>query len=126
MGRTTTVPGTAASRGRLTIPGVNTLRARQQRNFLATVLLSQGVPMVLGGDEIGRSQGGNNNAYCQDNEWSWYDWDSADVELLAFSRQLVALRRDHPVFRRRRFFQGEPIYGTIWATSPGSDPTPYR
>ena len=93
-------------------PGVNTLRARQQRNFLATVLLSQGVPMVLGGDEIGRSQGGNNNAYCQDNELSWYDWGSADVELLAFSRQLVALRRDHPVFRRPRFFQGEPIYGT--------------
>ena len=92
--------------------GVNTLRARQQRNFLATVLLSQGVPMVLGGDEIGRSQGGNNNAYCQDNELSWYDWGSADVELLAFSRQLVALRRDHPVFRRPRFFQGEPIYGT--------------
>jgi isoamylase len=83
------------------------LRARQQRNFLATLLLSQGVPMLLGGDEIGRTQGGNNNAWCQDNEISWFDWDSCDVELLAFVRQLIELRRDHPVFRRTKFFKGK-------------------
>jgi isoamylase len=93
-------------------PAVNVLRARQQRNFLATLMLSQGVPMVLGGDEIGRSQQGNNNAYCQDNELSWYDWHSADLDLLAFCRQMVSFRREHPVFRRRRFFQGEPIHRT--------------
>src|SRR5579885_2722897 len=87
-------------------PEVNALRARQQRNFLATLLLSQGVPMLLGGDELGRTQGGNNNAWCQDNELSWFDWQSADHDLLAFTRRLIELRRAHPVFRRRRFFQG--------------------
>jgi len=86
--------------------GVNALRARQQRNFLATLLLSQGVPMLLGGDELGRTQDGNNNAWCQDNELSWFDWESADHELLAFARRLIELRRSHPVFRRSRFFQG--------------------
>jgi glycogen operon protein len=88
-------------------PQVLALRARQQRNFLATLLLSQGVPMLLGGDEIGRTQNGNNNAWCQDNEISWVDWNSADEELLAFVRQLIALRRDHPVFRRTKFFEGK-------------------
>ena len=88
---------------------VNALRRRQQKNFLATLFLSQGVPMLLGGDEIGRSQQGNNNAYCQDSELSWYDWDHADGELLAFSRKLAELRRRHPVFRRRGWFQGRPI-----------------
>ena len=88
------------------------LRSRQQRNFLATLLLSQGVPMVLGGDEIGRSQSGNNNAYCQDNELSWYDWDAADAALLRFTQRLVAFRRSHPVFRRRGWFKGRPIKGT--------------
>ncbi|MGN6575999.1 MAG: glycogen debranching protein GlgX [Nocardioides sp.] len=85
------------------------LRARQHRNFLTTLLTSQGVPMILHGDELGRSQGGNNNVYCQDNEISWMDWDLEDwqQDLLAFSRRVVALRRDHPVFRRRRFFAGE-------------------
>ena len=83
------------------------LRARQQRNFLATLLLSQGVPMLLGGDEIGRTQGGSNNAWCQDNEISWFDWDSCDEELLAFVRRLIDLRRDHPVFRRTKFFEGK-------------------
>jgi glycogen operon protein len=83
------------------------LRARQQRNFLATLLLSQGVPMLLGGDEIGRTQRGSNNAWCQDNEISWFDWDSCDEELLAFVRQLIELRRDHPVFRRTKFFEGK-------------------
>jgi isoamylase len=90
--------------------GVNALRARQHRNFLATLLLSQGVPMILHGDELGRSQGGNNNVYCQDNETSWVRWGLApwQEELLAFTRRVVALRQEHPVFRRRRFFAGEP------------------
>jgi isoamylase len=90
-------------------PEVTALRRRQQRNFLATMFLSQGVPMMLGGDELGRTQRGNNNAYCQDNEVSWFDWASADHELLAFARQLAALRRVHPGFRRRGWFQGRPI-----------------
>jgi glycogen operon protein len=88
------------------------LRSRQQRNLLATLMLSQGVPMLLGGDEIGRSQGGNNNGYCQDNEVSWFNWDKPDTDLLAFTRELIALRRRHPVLRRRRWFQGRPIRGT--------------
>lgn len=88
------------------------LRAQQKRNFLVTLFLSQGVPMLLGGDEFGRTQKGNNNAYCQDNEISWFDWNSADQELLKFTRKLIALRRDHPVFCRRRWFQGQPIKGT--------------
>ncbi|HVL94112.1 MAG TPA: glycogen debranching protein GlgX [Acidimicrobiales bacterium] len=92
-------------------PEVLALRERQQRNFLATVLLSQGVPMVLGGDEMGRTQGGNNNAYCQDNEISWFDWERPDVALTAFTSRLIALRRQHPVFRRRRYFQGRPVHG---------------
>src|SRR3954468_5146374 len=87
------------------------LRRRQQRNFLCTLLLSQGVPMLLGGDEIGRTQGGNNNAYAQDNESSWYDWDAVDADLLEFTTRLMALRREHPVFRRRKWFQGRPIMG---------------
>ncbi|MFW6122823.1 MAG: glycogen debranching protein GlgX [Thermodesulfobacteriota bacterium] len=93
-------------------PEVLALRARQQRNFLATLLLSQGVPMLLGGDEIGRTQQGNNNAYCQDNEISWYDWDNIDQDLLAFVQHLVQYRTDHPVLRRRRWFLGRPIHGS--------------
>jgi glycogen operon protein len=91
-------------------PRVLALRARQQRNFLTTLMLSQGTPMLLGGDEIGRTQHGNNNAWCQDNEISWYDWspDAVDRELLAFTKRLIALRREHPVFRRPRFFSGRP------------------
>jgi glycogen operon protein len=92
-------------------PDILALRRRQQRNFLATLFLSQGVPMLLGGDEIGRTQGGNNNAYCQDNEISWYDWAQADPELLAFTRGLISFRAAHPVFRRRRWFQGRRIHG---------------
>ena len=95
-------------------PEVTDLRERQTRNFLASLLLSQGVPMLLAGDEIGRTQGGNNNAYCQDNETSWVDWD-LDLErvaLLDFTRTLISLRRRHPVFRRRRFFHGQAIYGS--------------
>ncbi|MDB4957008.1 MAG: glycogen debranching protein [Myxococcales bacterium] len=90
-------------------PQINAIRARQQRNMLATMFLSQGVPMILGGDEIGRTQQGNNNAYCQDNELSWFDWTSADHGLLEFTRKLAQLRREHPVFRRRGWFQGKPI-----------------
>ncbi|GAB3211779.1 glycogen debranching protein GlgX [Marinactinospora thermotolerans] len=91
-------------------PAVVTLRRRQVRNILATLMLSQGVPMLLHGDEIGRTQAGNNNAYCQDNEVSWIDWKAArkEEELLEFVRGLAKLRREHPVFRRRRFFQGRP------------------
>ncbi len=89
------------------------LRARQQRNFLGTLFLSQGVPMLLGGDEMGRSQNGNNNAYCQDNELSWFDWSQRDdhLILLGFTRRLMDLRRAHPVLRRRGWFQGRSIRG---------------
>jgi glycogen operon protein len=90
------------------------LRQRQQRNFLATLLLSQGVPMLLGGDEMGRTQQGNNNAYCQDNELSWHDWslDGARKSLLNFTRRLIRLRRRHPAFRRRQFFYGRRLHGS--------------
>ncbi|MGB5986616.1 MAG: glycogen debranching protein GlgX, partial [Desulfobacterales bacterium] len=86
------------------------LRERQKRNFLTTLMLSQGVPMLLGGDEIGRTQQGNNNAYCQDNALSWYDWEKTDEALLAYCRNLIRYRQDHPVFHRRGWFQGRPIY----------------
>ena len=94
-------------------PGVNALRARQRRNFLATLLLSQGIPMLLAGDCMGRTQHGNNNAYCQDNESSWLDWGrSAEKDkLLAFARRIAALRRGHFVFRRRHFFHGRALRG---------------
>ena len=89
-------------------------RERQKRNFLATLLLSQGVPMLLGGDEIGRTQRGNNNGYAQDNEIGWFDWDleRRDRQLLDFTRGLIRLFRTHPVLRRRRFFQGRQIRGS--------------
>jgi glycogen operon protein len=90
-------------------PDVLALRGRQARNFLATLLLSQGVPMLLGGDEIGRTQDGNNNAYCQDNEISWFDWEHVDTDLSAFTRHLIRVRAEHPGLRRRRFFQGRPV-----------------
>jgi len=92
-------------------PAINALRSRQQRNLISTLMLSQGVPMMLGGDEIGRTQGGNNNAYCQDNEVSWYDWEHVDTELNAFVSGVIALRREHPTFRRRQFFQGRALHG---------------
>src|SRR5215210_7456298 len=92
-------------------PAIRELRDRQKRNFLTTLFLSQGVPMLLGGDEIGRTQGGNNNAYCQDNEISWFDWDKADRELCRFVADLIELRHRHPVFKRRRWFQGVPVHG---------------
>jgi len=95
-------------------PSIVALRERQKRNMLATLLLSQGVPMICGGDEMGRTQRGNNNAYCQDNEISWIDWNLSKPQqaLLAFTKSLIALRQQHPVFRRRRFFQGRRIRGT--------------
>src|SRR4051794_35946102 len=85
------------------------LRAQQRRNFIATLFLSQGVPMLLHGDETGRTQQGNNNGYCQDNDITWLDWSDVDEELARFTAQVTALRRDHPVFRRRRFFDGRPV-----------------
>jgi isoamylase len=95
-------------------PAINRRRQQHVRNLLATLLLSQGVPMLSGGDEINRSQGGNNNAYCQDNELTWYDWDLDDQRraLLDFTCHLTRLRRDHPTLRRRKFFQGRSIRGT--------------
>ncbi|HEY1622897.1 MAG TPA: glycogen debranching protein GlgX [Streptosporangiaceae bacterium] len=90
-------------------PAVNDLRQRQKRNFLTTLLLSQGVPMLLAGDEMGRTQQGNNNAYCQDNEISWVDWENADESFTAYVSSLIKLRIEHPAFRRRRFFDGEAI-----------------
>jgi glycogen operon protein len=90
-------------------PEVLALRGQQQRNMLATLFLSQGVPMLAHGDEMGRTQQGNNNGYCQDNELTWMDWENVDTELLAFTRRLTTLRSEHPIFRRRRFFDGRPV-----------------
>jgi isoamylase len=104
---------------------INKLRQRQKRNLLATLMLSQGVPMMLGGDELGRTQGGNNNAYCQDNEISWVDWEHADHDLIAFVKELAALRREHSVFRMQQFAFGEvgwyrndgkPMTAADWCT----------
>jgi glycogen operon protein len=107
-------------------PEIVELRARQRRNMIATLLLSQGVPMLSHGDELGRTQHGNNNAYCQDNELSWVDWASADGDLMAFVSATSLLRRAHPTFRRRRFFRGspvrdagDPIPDITWLTSAG-------
>jgi len=109
-------------------PAVLELRRRQQRNFIATLMLSQGVPMLLGGDELGRTQQGNNNGYCQDSEISWYDWSLAaeNDDLLAFTRALARLRIEHPVFRRPKFFQGRPLHGESikdigWFTPEGTE-----
>jgi isoamylase len=103
-------------------PAIASLRARQQRNFLTTLFLSQGVPMLLGGDELGRTQRGNNNAWCQDNEISWYDWASADSGLLEFTKRLIRLRQEHPVFRRASFLTGREVRGSglpdVWWFRP--------
>jgi isoamylase len=89
-------------------PAILEIRERRRRALITTLLVSQGVPMVRHGDELGHSQRGNNNAYCQDNELSWLDWEHADKKFLDFCAELVAFRRRHPVFRRRRFFEGPP------------------
>jgi isoamylase len=109
-------------------PAINALRARQKRNQLATLLFSQGVPMLQAGDEIGRTQQGNNNAYCQDNAISWLSWElkKQDQDLLAFTQRIISLRNEHPLFRRRYFFQGTPIYGgevkdIVWLNPDGSE-----
>jgi len=107
---------------------INALREQRKRNFIATLLLSQGVPMLTAGDEIGRTQRGNNNAYCQDNEISWVDWNLTPDRrrILEFARRMISLRRDHPVFRRRRFFEGRPIQGAgvkdlVWLKPDGTE-----
>ena len=110
-------------------PKINALRERQRRNFLTTLLISQGVPMLLGGDEFGRTQNGNNNAYCQDNELSWFHWEKWDENqkaLFEFTRRLIQLRRQHPVFRRPKFFQGRRIRGSeikdvMWFNPGGNE-----
>ena len=111
-------------------PAIKALRTRQKRNMLATLLLSQGVPMLVAGDEIGRTQHGNNNAYCQDSPVSWLDWNLDDDrrKLLDFVRRMVQVRRTHPVFRRRYFFQGRPLHGgdvkdVVWLEPDGSEMT---
>jgi len=88
---------------------INYMRDCQKRNFLTTLFLSQGIPMLVAGDELSRTQQGNNNAYCQDNEISWLDWNHVDEKLLEFTRKLIALRHRHPVFRRRKWFRGRPV-----------------
>jgi glycogen operon protein len=111
-------------------PEINKTRARQKRNLVATLLFSQGVPMFLAGDAIGHTQNGNNNAYCQDNEISWLNWDPAhmDQEMLEFVQRVIALRKAHPVFRRRNFFQGRKIRGAdikdiVWLDPDGKEMT---
>ncbi|MCX6967916.1 MAG: glycogen debranching protein GlgX [Verrucomicrobia bacterium] len=111
-------------------PAINALRARQRRNFLTTLFLSQGVPMLTAGDEFGRTQHGNNNAYCQDNELSWLTWkrDPASQRLLEFTTRLIHLRRNHPIFRRPKFFQGRKIRGSeikdiMWFSPQGREMT---
>ncbi|MFT4137021.1 glycogen debranching protein GlgX [Microbacterium sp.] len=109
-------------------PAIQTLRARQQRNFLATLLLSEGVPMISHGDELGRTQRGNNNGYAQDNELTWVHWDAADRPLIEFTAALSRLRREHPTFRRSRFFdgrpvvraEGEPVPDLVWLRPDGT------
>lgn len=109
-------------------PEINALRARQQRNFIATMMLSQGVPMLLHGDELGRSQHGNNNTYAQDNELSWVHWEQADQALVEFTRALAQLRHNHSTFRRRHFFNGKPakrgegqgLPDVVWVSTDGS------
>jgi isoamylase len=111
-------------------PDIQALRAKQKRNLLATLFLSQGVPMLYAGDAMGHTQLGNNNAYCQDNEASWLNWNlqPSDRDLLAFVQRMIGLRKRHPVFRRRRFFQGRPIKGAnakdvLWLNPSGNEMT---
>ena len=107
-------------------PAVSELRARQVRNFLVTLFCSQGIPMLLAGDEIGRTQQGSNNAYCQDSPLSWVDWENAakHADLADFTAALSALRRAHPVFRRRRFFSGRPAQARAACRTSSGSPRP--
>jgi glycogen operon protein len=109
--------------GPTTDPDIIALRARQSRAMLTTLMLSFGVPLLLGGDEMGRTQQGNNNAYCQDNEMTWLDWDGADKDLLEFTRKVIKFRRAHPVFRRRRFLEGTEAAELQWFTPQGTTMT---
>jgi glycogen operon protein len=109
--------------GPTTDPDILALRARQSRAMLTTLMLSFGVPLLLGGDEMGRTQNGNNNAYCQDNEITWFDWADADTALLDFTKHLIAFRRAHPVFRRRRFLAGAEASELQWFTPAGTEMT---
>ena len=109
--------------GPATDPDILALRGRQSRAMLTTLLLSFGVPLLLGGDERGRTQHGNNNAYCQDNDTTWFDWTVSDEELLAFTRRLIAFRKDHPVFRRRRYLAGAEAAELGWFTPAGAPMT---
>jgi isoamylase len=110
-------------------PKINALRERQRRNFVTTLFVSQGVPMLLGGDEFGRTQNGNNNAYCQDNEISWLNWEKRDEKqkaIFEFTRRIIQLRHEHPVFRRPKFFQGRRIRGSeikdvMWFNPGGNE-----
>ncbi len=104
-------------------PAILALRKRQSRAMLTTQLLSFGVPLLLGGDELGRTQQGNNNAYCQDNELTWFDWSGVDDDLLAFTRRLIAFRKEHPVFRRRRYLAGAEANELGWFTPAGTPMT---
>ena len=104
-------------------PAILALRARQSRAMLTTLMLSFGVPMLLGGDEIGRTQQGNNNAYCQDNEITWFDWAHADTQLQDFTKRLIAFNKAHPVFRRRRFLSGTEASELRWFTPAGTEMT---
>jgi isoamylase len=111
-------------------PDIQALRAKQKRNMLATLILSQGIPMIYAGDPLGHTQGGNNNAYCQDNPTTWLNWklEPQDRELMAFVQRIINLRRRHPIFHRRRFFQGRPIKGAsvkdvLWLNADGKEMT---
>ena len=128
---TTTSRGTTAPKGETDDPAIIALRERQKRNLLATLFLSQGVPMLLGGDEMGRTQRGNNNAYCQDNEISWFDWtlDDRRRSLLDFTRRLIELRQQHPALQRQRFFEGDFIWESdskdlAWLRPDGEEMSP--
>jgi glycogen operon protein len=113
-------------------PEITALRGKQMRNMMATLMVSQGTPMIAHGDEIGRTQRGNNNVYCQDSEISWMDWSlcETNAEHLEFTRKVAAFRKKHPVFRRRRFFEGKPIRSgdqvrdIAWLTRGGTEMTP--
>lgn len=107
-------------------PEINRIRLMMKKNFLTTLLLSQGVPMLVAGDEMGRTQRGNNNAYCQDNEISWFDWKSIDQDLLKFTKSIIELRKKHPVFHRRNYFDGEGLRpggkkDVLWFTPTGEE-----